>query len=155
MPLSKDLREFVALLNSNGVEYLVVGAFAVAFYGIARYTADLDLLVRPSQENAGRIMKVLSQFGFGALDVRAGDFELFDKVIQLGVRPNRIDLLTSISGLSFEECWVSRKPAQLDGIAVNFIGLEQLIRNKECTGRARDLGDVEELRKVDADATDQ
>ena len=74
MPLSKDLREFVALLNSNRVEYLVVGAFAVAFYGVPRYTADLDLLVRATKENANRIVTTLSQFGFGALSLQASDF---------------------------------------------------------------------------------
>lgn len=147
MPLSKDLREFLASLNSNRVEYLVVGAFAVAYYGVSRYTADLDLLVRPTKENAARILMAISQFGFSTLDLQVSDFESVGTVVQLGVQPNRIDLLTSISGVTFEECWGNRKAAQLDGISVNFIGLDQLIRNKECTGRARDLGDVEELRK--------
>lgn len=147
MPLSKDLREFVALLNSNRVEYLVVGAFAVAFYGVPRYTGDLDLLVRATKDNANRIVTALSQFGFHALGLQAADFEAKDQVIQLGVQPNRIDLMTSISGVSFEECWANRQAAELDGITVHYISIDHLIRNKECTGRARDLGDVEELRK--------
>jgi hypothetical protein len=148
MPLTKDLREFVGLLNANAVEYLVVGAFAVAFHGVPRYTADLDLLVRPSRENADRLLQSLSAFGFGTLEIKRDDFEAHDRVIQLGVSPNRIDLLTSISGVTFEEAWCTRLDAELDGIAVPFIGLAALIRNKEHTGRARDLGDAEELRKI-------
>lgn len=147
MPLSKDLREFVALLNANKVEYLVVGAFAVAFHGVPRYTADLDLLVRPTPENADRILRALSQFGFGNLGLDLPDFQASDKVIQLGVKPNRIDLLTSISGVSFDEAWSTRQEADLDGVQVHFIGRAALIRNKEQTGRARDLGDAEELRR--------
>lgn len=147
MPLHKDLREFVGLLNSNGVEYLVVGAFAVAFYGIPRYTGDLDLFVRPTAPNAGRLLRVLSQFGFGNLGIKSEDLQTLDKVIQLGITPNRIDLLTSLSGIGFDEAWPSCKSGPLDGITVNYIGLEALIRNKEHTGRARDLADAKELRK--------
>jgi acetolactate synthase regulatory subunit len=147
MPLDKDLCEFLGLLNSNGVEYLVVGAFAVAFHGFPRYTADLDLLVRPTGENAERVLRALSQFGFGNLGIQAEDLQSPGKVIQLGVKPNRIDLLTAISGVSFEEAWATRREAELDGIATRFIGRAALLRNKECTGRARDLGDAEELRR--------
>ena len=147
MPLSKDLREFVELLNANKVEYLVVGAFALAFYGIPRYTADLDLLLRPTIENGRRVLLALDKFGFGNLGLTVDDFSTSDKVIQLGVIPNRIYLLTSISGLTFDEAWSSRKEGDLDGIAVTFIGKSALILNKETTGRARDLGDAEELKK--------
>src|ERR1700757_4924051 len=122
MPLSKDLREFVGLLNANKVEYLIVGAFAVAYYGVPRYTADLDLLLRPSPDNAERMLQVLSQFGFGNLGITNKDFEESDRVIQLGVSPNRIDLLTSISGVSFEDAWSTREVGGLDGISVPFIG---------------------------------
>ena len=107
MPLNKDLREFLGLLNSNGVEYLVVGAFAVAFHGFPRYTADLDLLVRPTAENADRVLRTLSEFGFGKLDIQAADLREPGMVVQLGVKPNRIDLLTAISGVSFEEAWAT------------------------------------------------
>ena len=147
MPLSKGLREFVGLLNANNAEYLVVGAFAVAYYGVPRYTADLDLLLRPSPENAERILRALSEFGFGNLGITGSDFQESDKVIQLGVSPNRIDLLTSISGVTFDDAWSTREQGDLDGVTVNFIGRAALIRNKEHTGRARDLGDAEELRK--------
>jgi len=152
MPLSRDLREFVELLNSNAVEYLVVGAFAVAFHGYPRYTGDLDLLVRPNAENAERVLTALRQFGFGSLGIQAGDLDTPGKVIQLGVPPNRIDLLTAISGLTFEDAWQSRESGELDGAPAHFIGRSALVLNKKSTGRAKDLGDVEELnRRATAD----
>jgi hypothetical protein len=103
MPLRKDLREFLALLNSNKVEYLVVGGFAVAYHGFARYTADPDFFIHASEENARRMLSVLSQFGFDSAGIQPEDLESPGKVIQLGVQPNRIDILTSISGVSFDE----------------------------------------------------
>src|SRR5713226_8364308 len=151
MPLSKDLREFVALLNSNEVEYLVVGAFAVAYYGYPRYTGDLDLLYRASVQNVQRILKVFTAFGFGSLGIRAEDLLSAGKVIQLGVNPNRIDILNSISGVSFEEAWADRQDGKLDGVTTSFIGWRALIRNKQSTGRSKDLGDVDELIKRTCD----
>src|ERR1041385_1489333 len=112
MPLNKDLREFVELLNSNEVEYLVVGAFAVAYHGFARYTADLDILIRPTAENADRLTRALTQCGFESLDIRS-DFQTPGMVVQLGMKPNRIDLLSTISGVTFEESWASRREAEL------------------------------------------
>jgi hypothetical protein len=147
MPLNKDLREFVELLNSNGVDYLVVGAFAVAFHGFPRYTADLDLLIRPTPDNAARTIKSLHEFGFASLGIQQGDLDSPYKVVQLGVKPNRIDLIMSVSGVTFEEAWESRVAGELDGVAAQFIGVFELLRNKESTGRAKDLGDAEELRK--------
>jgi hypothetical protein len=147
MPLNSDLREFLALLNSHQVEFLIVGAYAVAFHGYPRYTGDLDILVCPDAENARRVLEALTHFGFGGMGIRLDDLEVPGKVVQLGVSPNRIDLVTSITGVSFEEAWASREPADLDGVAVFFIGRTPLIRNKESTGRAKDLGDAEELRR--------
>jgi hypothetical protein len=147
MPLNKDLREFVELLNSNKVEYLVVGAFAVAWYGYPRYTADLDIFIRPESGNAERVLEALRQFGFGSLHIESGDLTAAGQVIQLGVKPNRIDILTSVSGISFEEAWRDRIEGTLDGLRATFIGRAELIRNKESTGRAKDRGDAEELRK--------
>ena len=147
MPLSKDLREFVELLNSKRVEYLVVGAFAVSYHGFPRYTADLDLLVRPESENATRFLAALAEFGFGSLGIAIEDITRADRVLQLGVKPNRIDIVTSISGVSFDEAWASRSEGMLDEVPVQFIGKDALIRNKQATGRAKDLGDAEELKK--------
>jgi len=147
MPLNKDLCEFVALLNANAVEYLVVGAYAVSFHGYPRYTGDLDLLIRPTAENAERVLRTMSEFGFGSLPITSDDLQRADYIVQLGVNPNRIDLLTSVSGVTFDEAWDSRCKGDLDGTPTHFIGREALIRNKEATGRARDLGDADELRK--------
>jgi hypothetical protein len=97
MPLNKDWREFLELLNSNEVEYLVIGAFAVAFHGFPRYTADLDLLIRPTEENADRVLRALSEFGFGKMGIQAAVLRSPGMVVQLGVKPNRIDLLTTTS----------------------------------------------------------
>ena len=147
MPLSKDLREFIELLNSNEVEYLIVGAFAVAYHGYPRYTGDLDVLIRPTAENADRVLTVLSRFGFSSLGIPAVDLQTYGTVIQLGVQPNRIDLLTGISGVSFEEAWNTRMTGAIEETPAQFIGRAALLRNKESTGRAKDLGDAEELRK--------
>ncbi len=147
MPLSSDLREFIECLNSNEVEYLIVGALAVSWHGFSRYSADIDFLIRPSQTNAVRVLRALLQFGFGSLDITPSDLTVEGRVVQLGYEPNRIDLMTSVTGVSFEEAWEDRAPGDLDGIPVNFIGRASLLRNKEATGRARDRIDAEELRR--------
>ncbi|HVZ17839.1 MAG TPA: hypothetical protein VG897_12020 [Terriglobales bacterium] len=147
MPLISDLREFIALLNSNEVEYLVVGAFAVSFHGYPRYTGDLDILVRPTAENAARILQAISEFGFMGLGITASNLQTPEFVLQLGVSPNRIDILTTISGVTFDEAWSARCDAKIDGLETHYIGRNELIRHKEATGRARDLGDADELRK--------
>ena len=121
--------------------------FAVAFHGFPRYTADLDLLIRPNEENAHRVLRALSEFGFGKMGIQLADLRSPGMVVQLGVKPNRIDLLTAISGISFEEAWTTRSEAELDGVATRFIGRAALLRNTAQTGRAKDLGDAEELRR--------
>ena len=147
MSLSRDLREFIECLNANEVEYLVVGALAVSWHGFPRYSADVDFLIRPSLANAVRVLRALSQFGFGSLDISASDLTFTEKVIQLGYEPNRIDLMTSITGVSFDDAWDDRITGDLDGLRVNFIGRASLLRNKDATGRAKDRIDAEELRK--------
>src|SRR5260370_17521496 len=103
MPLSRDLREFIECLNSNEVEYLVVGALAVSWHGFPRYSADIDFLIRPSDANGARVLQALSQFGFGSLDISRSDLTLPGKVIQLGYEPNRIDLMTSVTAVTFSD----------------------------------------------------
>lgn len=147
MPLSKDLREFVECLNSNKVEYLIVGALAVSWHGFPRYSADIDFFLRSTQSNAEHVLQAIRQFGFGSLDISVDDFVTPGRVIQLGHEPNRIDLLTSISGVDFEDAWSTRVAGQIDGLAVNFIGRDALLRNKASTGRAKDRIDLEELMK--------
>ncbi len=147
MHLSSDLREFIECLNSNEVEYLVVGALAVSWHGFPRYSADVDLLVRPSHANAARVLRALSQFGFGSLDISVADLTIPGRVIQLGYEPNRIDLMTSVTGVTFDEAWDDRAPGDLDGVPINFMGRRCLLRNKDATGRPKDRIDAEELRK--------
>ena len=145
MPLPKDWRAFIELLNSSGVEYLIVGAVALAHHGFPRYTGDIDILVRNSPENAQRLEGVLQGFGFGALGLKAADFVDSYQVVQLGLPPNRINLLTSITGVSFEEAWAGRIEVALEGTRANFIGRPALIRNKKATRRPQDLADLAAL----------
>ena len=145
MKLEADLKEFVGLLVSRKVEFVVVGAHAVAFHGHPRATEDLDLLVRPTAENGRRIMEALEAFGFGQLGLTAEAFTVPDRMIQLGRPPNRIDLLTGIYGVSFDEVWQARVSYELDGIPIAMIGREALIKNKRATGRTKDLADAETL----------
>jgi hypothetical protein len=145
MPLPEDWRAFIESLNSRGVEYVVVGAVALAHHGFPRYTGDLDVLVRNSPDNAQRLEAVLAEFGFAALGLKATDFADTYRVIQLGVPPNRIDLLTSLTGVTFDQAWASRVESVVGGTRVNFIGREALILNKRLTGRAQDKADLEAL----------
>ena len=145
MPLHKDLREFIESLNSNGVEYLIVGAFALAYHGWPRYTKDLDLLVRPTADNASRIERALQNFGFGSLGLSAEDFTQDYRVIQFGREPHRIDILTALTGVRWDEAWESRVPAELDGVPVHFISRQHFIRNKRACGRPQDLADLSKL----------
>jgi len=114
--LPKDWRAFIELLNSQSVEYLIVGAVALAYHGVPRYTGDLDILVRPSPENALRMESALSAFGITSLGLKAADFSEPDSIIQLGMMPNRIDILTSITGVPFEDAWSDRIQVELDGV---------------------------------------
>lgn len=148
MPIPKDWRAFIESLNSNGVEYLVVGAVALAHHGIPRYTGDLDILVSNSPENARRIESALRSFGFGEMELTARVFVDSYQVVQLGTAPNRIDLLTSITGVSFSEAWAGRVAGEIGGSKVNFIGRADLIRNKNATGRTQDRADVEALEAL-------
>lgn len=147
-PLSNDLREFIHLLNTKNVRYVIVGAWALAFHGRPRYTGDLDVFVARDPANADRLMSVIDAFGFGQTGIEREDFLQEDYVIQLGQAPNRLDLLTGISGLTFEEAWQERESGNLSGIDVNFISREHLIRNKQAAGRDKDLGDVKLLEKT-------
>ena len=149
MALNKDLLEFVECLNSNKVEYMVVGALAVSWHGFPRYSADIDFFLRSNQLNAERVLLAIRQFGFGSLDITVEDLLTPGQVIQLGHEPNRIDLITSISGVGFEDAWLTRVEGTLDGVTVNFIGRKELLQNKAASGRPKDRIDLEELQKQD------
>ena len=146
MELNQDFREFIELLNSNEVEYLVVGGYAVGFHGSPRFTGDIDFWLAISRTNASKIMKVLSDFGFTSLDITEDDFLNQDLIIQLGYEPVRIDLLTSVTGLNFQDCFPRRMEADFSGLKVNFIHLNDLKINKSLTGRNKDLGDLDSLK---------
>jgi len=143
--LSRNFKEFARSLNENDVQYLVVGGYAVALHGHPRYTKDMDVWVGPSAENASRLIKALDQFGFGSLGLKTDDFLQADQIVQLGYPPNRIDLLVSLNGVEFSECYRSKVEVDIDGVLVHFIDLENLRKNKKATGRAQDLADLENL----------
>jgi len=145
MDLEEDLREFVELLNALEVRYLVVGAFAVAYHGYPRYTGDIDLFIEPSIENTQKIMMAIEQFGFGDIGLSVEDFLQDNQVIQLGVAPNRIDLLTFLTGVNFTEAWENRERGEIAGLNVSIISKELQKRNKAASGRSKDLADLEYL----------
>lgn len=151
MKLQQDLREFVERLNVENVDYVIVGAHALAVHGHPRYTGDLDILLRPSQENAERVLTVLNGFGFDDLGIGLEDLLAMDQVVQLGVSPHRIDLVVSLDGLTFDEVWAERVSTKLDEIPVNVISREHLIINKLAVGRPQDLADVQALSQDESE----
>jgi len=145
MVLNKDFREFIKLLNSNNVKYLVVGGYALAFHGYPRYTKDIDIWLLINQENAANIIKTLLEFGFVSENISKDDFLKSDIIIQLGYPPNRIDLITTCDGIDFEKCYENKIQIEIEGLTINFIDVESLKINKKKTGRTQDLADLENL----------
>jgi hypothetical protein len=148
MKLSKDLKEFVELLNSRKVEFLVVGAHALAWHGLPRYTKDIDFFVGTNPENAKALELVIHDFGFSSTGLTAGDFQNPGQIIQLGIEPNRIDILTGISGVTWDEAWATRVKGEMDGVPVFFLSEDAYIRNKLASGRPQDIADAERLKKI-------
>lgn len=147
--LNRDFREFVELLGSTRVEYLLVGDYALAAHGRPRYTGDIDFWVNPTPENADRLMHALSSFGFGGIGPTRNDFLQPDAVVQLGYPPARIDLLTAIDGVSFRECYARRRILKIDDVELSLIDIEDLRANKRASGRLKDLADLEALEDPD------
>jgi hypothetical protein len=147
MNLSADWREFIELLNSRGVEYVIVGAHSLAFHGRPRYTGDLDILIRPCHENAAKLSTLLLQFGFGQSGFKESDFTKADQVIQLGRAPNRIDLLTGISGVATDEALRTKIATEMEGLPVFILSKDLLIRNKRAVARPQDIADLAELER--------
>jgi hypothetical protein len=143
--LSKDFKEFVALLNENDVKYLIVGGYAVALHGHPRYTKDLDIWIEMSRDNADKILKAVEKFGLASLKLKPEDFLEKNQIIQLGYPPNRIDLLTALEDVEFDDCYNTRVQVAIQDVKINFIDLENLKKNKRATGRLQDLADVEKL----------
>jgi len=145
MEIHTDFKELLGLFNKHKVEYLIIGGYALAFHGAPRFTGDIDLFVRPVPENAELILAALEEFGFGSLDLSEDDFTTPGKVIQLGVPPIRIDIVTSVSGVSWEKADLDKVPGQYDQTPVFIIGREDFITNKKATGRKKDAADIEAL----------
>jgi hypothetical protein len=143
--LPPDFKEFLQLLNSNGVDYLVVGGYAVAYHGYVRATADIDIWIALDPANANRAILALQEFGFQISGNQADLFLKPDNVVRLGVPPLRIEILTTVSGVDFQECFRDRLIDNLDGVPVNIISLKWLKTNKLASGRGKDLVDVEHL----------
>jgi predicted nucleotidyltransferase len=142
--LNRDFKEFAELLDAKGVEYLLVGGYALAAHGHPRYTGDIDFWVRSSDANLLRLLDALRDFGFGSLGLGVTDFTE-DTVVQLGQPPRRIDLLTGIDGVSFDACFSRREQVVVDGVRLNIIGLEDFKANKRASGRPKDLADLQSL----------
>jgi hypothetical protein len=148
MYMLKDQIDLLSAFNAHGVEYLVIGGHAVNVYTQARFTKDLDILVRSSETNSQAVYKALAQFGAPLAGISPEDFVgKPDQFFQLGVEPDRIDILQSIPGISFEEAYQDATIGLVEGVSVRFISREHLITNKLAAGRPRDIGDVDELRK--------
>ncbi len=147
MVLDQNFKEFIKLLNANDVKYLVVGGFAVAYHGYPRYTKDIDFWIWANPDNADKVLKTVSDFGFGSLGLMKADLLNEDNIIQLGYEPNRIDITTNLDGVNFETCYDQKLETTFEGIPVNFINLKDLIKNKLSTGRLKDKVDAQTLQK--------
>ncbi len=149
MLLNPDFRDMLSAFSDEGVEYLVVGAYALGAHGFARATKDIDLWVRPSAENAARVMRALVRFGAPLGDATERDFALPGIVFQIGVPPRRIDLLTHVDGVEFEAAWVTRTRASIDGLEVPVLSRAALIASKRAASRPQDLVDIARLESAE------
>ena len=145
---NSHFKELLSGLNNAGAKYLVVGGYAVMLYTEPRYTKDLDIWVEASEENSRRVFRALAQFGAPLAGIDQDDFSKQDVIYQLGVAPSRVDVLTSVSGLDFEEAWLRRREAEFGDVSASFIGLEDLLKNKRAVGRYTDLADCERLSET-------
>jgi len=145
MEVQPDFKSLLELFNAHKIKYMIVGGYALAYHGAPRYTGDIDIYVKPDLQNAERIMKVLDEFGFGSVVLKLEDFENPDKVVQLGVLPVRVDILTSITGVSWEDAISGCVEGKYGDVLVKYIGLNDFIINKRAIGRKRDLSDLEAL----------
>lgn len=148
--LNDDFVDFLTMLLDRSVEFVLVGAHAMAVHGVARATGDMDVLVRPEAANARKVLEALGAFGapVEAHGVKLEDFEREGNVYQMGLPPRRIDVLTSVSGIAFDEIWATRMTVTIAGMDVPVIGLEALVRNKEAAARDKDLLDAKLLRQL-------
>ena len=146
--LDQDFKEMLFALSAAGAEYLIVGGQAMAAHGHARFTRDFDIWVKPDPENARRVWRALAEYGAPALNYDVNDFAKPDMIVQFGLPPHRIDMITSVEGLTFEEAWPNRSYAKVDHLEAPVLGRADLIRNKRAVGRLQDLADVETLEGI-------
>jgi len=142
---SSDFEDLLACLNALSVKSIVVGGHALAFHGHPRFTKDLDVLIEPTEANAARLIAALGTFGFGDVGLSASDFSSPGKIVQLGFPPNRIDLLTCIDGVSFEDAWAGRASGLFGKEPVMYLGRAEFLKNKQAAGRPQDLADIDAL----------
>lgn len=155
--LNKDYKEMLQCLLEENVKFLLVGAYALAVHGFPRATKDIDFFVWATPENAAHLMRALARFGAPMHDISEADFSSEGVIFQIGSSPRRIDIVTKIDGVTFEQAYARRKPVIVEGMEVPVISLEDLIVNKRASGRLQDLADVEKLeaelrRKKTSDA---
>ena len=146
MELEPDFNEFCSLLNAHRVEFVIVGAYALAFHGAPRYTGDIDFLVRPTEGNGKRLLDAIAAFGFPTTPVTPQDIVVGRKVIQMGVPPVQIHVMSAIDGVTWDEVWKGREPGRLGDLDVQFIGQAEFLKNKKAAGREKDLADIDALR---------
>lgn len=147
--MNRDFAEMLAALSGAGAEFLIVGAHALAAHGTPRATGDLEIWIRPTPENAALVFKALTEFGAPLADLSESDLAAPDLVFQMGLPPVRIDILTKISGVTFDEAWKARLSLQVEGQEVPVLGLAELILNKKAAARPKDLADLAMLEGVE------
>lgn len=145
LELPPDFKEFLSLLQSHGVKYLLIGGYAVGYHGYPRATNDMDIWVAIHPDNAERMVTVLREFGFDTPDLSSKLFLQDKSIVRMGLAPMRIEITTTISGVSFDECYAERVTDMIDGVEVSLIGLRHLKTNKKASGRHKDLDDLENL----------
>ena len=147
MKIHPDFADFIAALNRNNVEYVIVGAYALAFLGVPRYTGDVDVWVRPRARNAKALLRAVEEFGFKSLSLTEQDI-LSGKIIQMGYPPMRIDLITLLDGMTAEEIWNSRQKGPFGDDVVYYLGKDAFVKNKRAAGRPKDVADLAAIDKL-------
>jgi len=145
MPVQRDFKELLESLNNHNVKYVIVGGYALAFHGAPRFTGDLDIFIKPDRLNARRVLEALDDFGFASARLTEADFSVPDRVVQLGVPPVRIDILTSITNVPWKKAWKGRTRGKYGDVDTYYIGLTEFTANKRALGRRKDLADLEAL----------
>ena len=145
MKIYKDFLDFLRLLKTHNVKYLLVGGYAVSYYGYPRLTMDMDIWIKTSSKNAKNIVKAIREFGFGTADLSAELFKERGNIVRMGVKPQLIEVLTSISGVEFDECYSRCTVANIEKVEINFISLDDLKKNKLAANRPKDISDLNYL----------